>query len=115
MDADRGSPHRPRASRSDRRPTGELSVGLGHESGAALVSGGDDADALVAEGIQDAQEGSPGTVKAYRTPALQRFGDQPTDGSWPGNRWLPAARRPWSARSLASATSSGSTAAGASA
>ena len=53
---------RPDGARAEagRRPAGQLAVGLGHERGAALVARGDDADAGVAEALEQAEEALAG-------------------------------------------------------
>ena len=83
MDPDREVRRADRArAEADRRTTGQLSVGLGHECCAALVSRGDDPDPGVAERIQDAKEGlarnGEGVPDARGS---QRVGDEPPDGS----------------------------------
>ena len=61
VDPDRqvGRPDRARPE-AGRRSAGQLSVGLGHERGRALVPGRDDADPGVAERLEDAEEALAG-------------------------------------------------------
>ena len=68
---------------ADGGSTRELAVGLGHERGAALVASGDDADAGIAERIEEAEERFAGHgERVADAGAAQGVGDEAADGPW---------------------------------
>ena len=84
VDAD-GEIRGPDAARAeaDGGSTRELAVGLGHERGAALVAGGDDADAGITERVEEAQERFAGHgERVADAGAAQGVGDEAADGPW---------------------------------
>ena len=96
----RGSRRRRRGSpRHDRRPAGQLAVGLGHERGGALVAGRDDPDPGALEGIEEAEERL--ARDGERVPdagGAEGVGDEPADGARARLRRLARARPlavPW--------------------
>ena len=71
---------------ADRRPAGQLSVGLGHEGGRTLVARGDDPDPRALERVEQAEEGfardREGIADAGRA---QGVGDESADRPWTGH------------------------------
>ena len=73
---------------------GQLAVGLGHERRRTLVAGGDDADAGVAEGVEEAEERLAGHREGVADAgAAQGVGDEAPDGPRPGVGRRPPPRR----------------------
>ena len=65
----------------DRRSSGQLAVGLGHERGAVLVACRDDPDAGALEGVEQAEERfARDGERVAHAGGPQRVGDEPTDG-----------------------------------
>ena len=66
---------------ADRRATGQLPVGLGHERGGAFVARPDDADPGALERVEQAEEGFAGDGEGVAdTGRAESVGDEPADG-----------------------------------
>ena len=69
---------------ADRRATGQLPVGLGHERGGALVAGRDDPDPGAVERVEQPEERFAGDgERVADAGGAERVGDEATDGSRP--------------------------------
>ena len=86
MDADgeirRADGTRPEAGRGS---PGQVAVGFGHEGGTTLVAGRDDADAGLAETVEQAQERFAGhRERVAHACGAECIRDEPTHRPWPG-------------------------------